>query len=396
MTNIDIMSKVLKVQLCLSDVTYIKEYYRAFYESPEEYEGDKLCDMILKDIGKEEEVNNEVGGITMERLSSNQEMLSHRSKGLNDILEGIPGLAVKGYSPDTALCWGKLNDSDVYVRKIPRGKWYPYVSQMVENIEEYEAGLNFSTNALFKAHVYQGHKDYVVYVGDLNVGNPNEIAPHDYIYAGSMYLDNKSLINEECLINIQQIFVPFSRNDRGLSMPVIWNNMDPIFDVTEVSIPAVDKIVSNGLLMLEAIDEVAGTLRDALPAVDLDTERLKRYADVSVGSLCVTYNRNHRSKATGNVSNIMLAMPFILLEIQRMGTENIIQTNLIDYITGKIERDDLIFLTKIYQDSLGSDRVEVGESKTTDAAAASSSVRSTHHGGSMLDAVKTSAGSIRE
>lgn len=181
---------VLGVRICDEQVDFVKTYYNQFYESPEEFIGDGLVDVILDDLGL------------------------RRPDTLVETCDMIYGLHMRWFGGYDTLAWGSYGDQDVYAVRA-RGQ---DARDIAEFVRDRNWNSEFTESPVMIVHVFNDEPDKAVVLVTT--------------YKGALSSDIRKLPGYTCMGCCPIVepgetdvrltyYVPFARNANS-KCPVMW------------------------------------------------------------------------------------------------------------------------------------------------------------------------------
>ncbi len=350
------MENVLGVRISEADVERIKTYYKCFYDAPSDFENDQLVDVILDDLGLERPVTL-LGKVNMIDLAD-----------------------MKHSDPYHTMVWGNYRGELAYAMQVSG-----------EDADELVSLVSCSVGVKYDKDiptilVEQSRKDPRDVIAIVTMDGRaffDDTHGESVEIPGYRVVDIMPMVVEGQLTSALTYAVAFVKSGSG-NIPVLWN----IHDGSAYS--------SNGYATGELPDVASGIVKDDLkemlhsleqkyPRVDLDTASDEdRYVKVRIGNRMFVYNRNHVLNKS-NVDSAVVMLPAIYDAINVPD----LNTNLYACLSKMADWDDVYF--RVFLES-GQDVGENAKIDAGDEVVNTGTSGNVHIGSSMIDAVKTSAG----
>ena len=336
------LEDVLNASLSQEEVEYIKTYWSALYDHPSEFEGDGIVDMVLEDM------NKQPNKIIREEKESNK-MIDIKSL----LFKYNDKIRILHQSPDESLAWGKFNEQNFYVRKLPCSKL--------------EMSPKLSTNPMFSAafgdsiyrdwiytFIYTNNMDYIIYVIDgeslinMQTFDAAEFVPDGYTYVGEaeLYPHVSKDYNVSYLRYTQKVYVPMNKGANGSIIPVMWYSpkAEEIAGSSIIRLTSDDFIGNDERFSIEKVSEILLNMETRCPAVDVDgREDRYIYTKVMVDNVLRSgfiYNRNHKAM-NGDIEYVRKVFSILCMLVERKH-EDIVFENLSDYLNGEKAASDIV------------------------------------------------------
>lgn len=310
------------------DVAYIEEWWKAFYNEPDNFTDDVVIDMILKDIGKQPISNwnitnevNEIGG--------NKTM-----KAILELYSNKPQVLLTK-EIESRLAWGRYDETEIYIRQTPEvEKTLTPFMQVPQTITGYQGRQLFITAESTESRI-------TIVMNECNNDSieVSSIIPDGYmaIYYGTFDMSTISLYVET--------FVAFNRTGAKGRTPILWAGSDLptskampngtewyrdiILNAKDFSLDQFAPLFKELKSTFQPISEENGNAdEDRYVTLKLTAEN----ETVSIG-----YNRNHVAY-NGNTDYLKALGPVVLRWLLECKDE-IEDTNYFDYLLGKIDSD---------------------------------------------------------
>lgn len=291
---------VLKAELTKENVEHIKVFWRAFYESPEDFQNDKVIELICQDLG----------------LEYNDKELY----GMKSIFKEMPRITNLHHSVTGDVVWGKCNGIHFYAKKLTND----ISISRVANFTLDELKGKWSKPSLFVLYYKDDSSCDSVHI----VFNSEDLSGHDgitefdfelsgYTYKG-MYVINDKYAHQ-MLKHIANIYIPFAKGANDSRIPIVWLNTT---DTTSLSLSTNYECDLDVDWFTEGFNKdqfykFCQSVTEVLPSVDLEDRPNDRYATIELINLYSTiavYNRNHKAYH-GNVTRLREFAPILLMSM---------------------------------------------------------------------------------
>lgn len=352
------LESVLHVHLNNDNVDYIKTYYRAFYDDPYEYDGDRLCDMILKDLNKTEDPD---------MMPKKQD-----SEIMNTIVKYDNLKSAVSVGADTAsLYWGWVEGEFIYWKDID----YSAISDVEFSSElslrdiyekcndsDYIALLYGNKGSRYFIKVLKATSCKVLQYLDANDLNDSN---DGYEYRGWHKLwkicnENNELLRNEARFTYMS-WVSFNNGPNGSKLPILWMNThstipyppESIMKCLRINLEYYD-IRNNGdcnaIIFCKSIYQA---LSKKFKSVDLPESEDWRYvSNFAIGSRYTfpfVYNRNHIAY-NGDIGEVAKMPQLILYALWDFEEATYEIHNLYEYIQGLCKIEDIRIINKTKQE----------------------------------------------
>lgn len=266
--KIEILQEVLRATLSDDNVDYLKEYWRAFYNNPEDFRDDRIIDLIVDDMG-----------LTQFAEKENEDMAFN----WKSFMELNVGLVTKTTTDNTMA----YNNNGTYVRHIDKV-------------------FNVKGNGVKASGVPYNYGVWcddiegtlIVAIPDgIDVNAENIIPANDgsmYNFVG--YIVPSENISAKQVELLSYAYVPFTDGPNESKIPVMWRTVGS--DGVGIAVDTLMEHFKGTSEFKDCMKSFAEFLCDRFPSVDLKEDKSQRYVKVTLkfaeGSIATfVYNRNH-------------------------------------------------------------------------------------------------------
>lgn len=265
--KIEILQEVLRATLSDNNVSYLKEYWRAFYNNPEDFRDDRIIDLIVDDMGltQFEEKENESMGFNWKSFMERNILLVNKITADNTMGYRNDGIYIRYI--DKVF---KVKGSYTKVNGVPYnyGVWSNYITGTVIIAMPDTKTVMPETVVIDEDDTY----DFVGYI----VPNENNTA-------------------EEIEL-LSYAYVPFTDGPNDSKIPVMWR-VDGS-NGAGIAVDALMEYFRGSGEFNNCMKSFADFLNDRFPSVDLKESKDQRYTEITLklsedATATFVYNRNH-------------------------------------------------------------------------------------------------------
>lgn len=276
--KIELLQEVLRASLTDEQVSYLKEYWKAFYNNPEDFIEDRLIDFIVEDMGLVQFEEKEI-----KKMEFNWKQFVELNPG---IIAKISDDKTLGYNKDGIFA--RLLNRVFVVRttnarnmEVPRvyGIWSDDVQTFIMAIP----------------------KESKVVAEDIFI---------DFKFLGYFAPGEGMTWSEVEFMSFA--YVPFTDGPQGSVIPVLWRTLEG-YDNTGIDIASISATIGNSGVLSESMKGFSEFIADRFPTVDLKEQKDKRYVGLAMrmatgATMGIVYNRNHVAY-NGNMAGEIKTLP---------------------------------------------------------------------------------------
>lgn len=303
--KIEVLQEVLRASLNAEQISYLKEYWKAFYNNPKDYENDRIIGFIVEDMGLTQFEEKEICKMEFD---------------WKKFIELNPDLVAK-VSEDKTLAYNK---NGVYVRIID--KTFTFASYHITPYRTSGVNVNYA--------IWEDDNSTLIVAVPSDVSFDKDSIFTEMEFIGYTAADG-AMFNPSEIEFFSYAYVPFINGPQGSKIPVMWRTVTGNTSFGGLTLDSISEAMATGKPLNDMMKSLAEYIATKYPSVDLKEQKDQRFISLAFQVAnntfaYFTYNRNHVAY-NGNIDGELKTLA-ILCAVADYHWQNVVNETLIEYL----------------------------------------------------------------